>query len=154
MEKIMNLFKNYFKERKITFFVGLGFAFLSLLTGILYLALLSPIKEYTQVYIFFLLLLGALSYAIAGLFRYTKIGAFIMTLLNFISLIAFILTIYDYPITQLMTISNFFDVPHIGSIIVLAVLWIVITVGGNVLCWMKLDDAPIFEEPTKGENLQ
>lgn len=139
MEKIKELLFSFLKDRKVMFYVGLGAAVLSILSGIIYIAALSSISDYTKIYIVFLPIIGALAFLVAALFRQTRIGAVLMTIFDFAALLCYIGTIYDYPLTQMMTVSNIFEIPHFGAIIVVAVFFLLATILSNVIAWSPLD---------------
>lgn len=148
MDYIKNLFKTFFKERKIPFFIGLGAAILSALTGILYISCLGGLDhKYINVLVIVLPILGCIAYLLGAFFKYAKAGAIAMTALDFASLIVFAITIYEYPLEQVMVISNIMDIPYMGSIIFIAILFVLSIVISNVVSYLPLEK----ESETKGE---
>lgn len=140
MKYIINLFKTFFVNRGVPFYIGLGAAVISLSAAICYGACLNGLDQrFLSWAVIFLPLLGALLYLVFALFKKTRVGAIVMTALNFVSLIVFIVTIYEYPLEQVMVISNIMDIPYMVSIIFVAVIYIIATVLSNVVSYLPLD---------------
>lgn len=137
MNYFLGLFKTYFKNRDVSFYIGLGAALLSLVSAICYGACLGGLDdEYLNAFVWVLPLLGGIAFLAASLFKQTRVGAIILTALDFSSLIVFAITVYEYPLEQVMTISNVMDIPYMTSIIAVAVLIVISTVLSNVVSWL------------------
>ncbi len=146
MDYIKNLFKTFLKDRKIPFFIGLGTAILSALAGILYISCLGGLDhKYINALVVVLPILGCVAYLLAAFFKCTRAGAIAMTALDFAALIVFAITIYEYPLEQVMVISNVMDIPYMGSIIFVAIIFVLSIVISNVVSYLPL------EKETKGE---
>ena len=137
MNKILNLAKNYFKNRTLAFYVSLVVAFMTLITGIIYAATILPLDDRASVFPVVMLIIGALLVPIFALFRLTRIGLGCMSLLTFFAFILYLMSIYEYPIEQAMVISNIWEIKGMVSIIIVAVLMFIFFVASNVLAYIK-----------------
>lgn len=148
MNQFLALFKTYFKNRKIPFYVALGAALLSFVTGIVYIACLGSLEaKFINIFVCVLPIVGAVLFLFASLFKQSRLGAIALTGLDFASLIVFAISIYEYPLEQVMVISNIMDIPHMTQIIVIAVLFLVSIIIANVVCWLSLEkETPKTEE--------
>ena len=153
MNKILDYFKTYFKNRTIPFYLSLGGALLSIVAGICYIACLGGLdSKYVNVLVCILPIVGAILLLVASLFKQTKIGVFVLTALDFASLIVFAVSVYEYPLEQVMVISNIMDIPHMIEIIVIATFFLISTIICNVMCWLTLDKKEETQtQESKGE---
>lgn len=152
MDKIKNLSASYFKQRSIPFYIGVGAALLSIIAGIVYIGVLSGLDaKFLSGTVIALPIVGGILYLIGSLFRQTRWGAILMTTLDFISLIVFALTVYEYPLEQVMVISNVMDIPFMKGIIFVAVLLLLTTILSNVVCYLPLGKKKEVAAKEKGE---
>lgn len=139
MNKIKEMFTTYFKNRSVMFYIGFGVSVLSIVIGIVYISVLSPISSYTRAYIAVLPILAGICYLLAGLFKKTRIGAVAMAILNFSTFLCYAGTIYNYPIEQAMVVTDILAIPYLITIIVIAVIMLLTTILSNVLIWTPLE---------------
>lgn len=145
---MVELFKNFFKGKTVTFYIALGLAGLSLFTSIFYAASIGGLGEYMSWGAFVLLLLAGFVFAALALFEFPNIGVAIMACMNFGALILSAVAIYEYFISLAMvgleTAGASFPL-----YIVSAVLMLIDAVAGNVVAWLRLakkkKDAPASE---------
>lgn len=137
----IDLFKNYFKERKITFYIAFSMAVLSIITSIVYLVTLGHLEKYISYGVFSLFLIGGLAFLILSYFRLSNLGAGLLSLISFAGFLVYLATIYGYPIEQIMVIPNIFDIKEIPAIIFCAGLMIICAITSNVCAWMGLNKA-------------
>ena len=97
---------NFFKSKSVTYYIALGIALITIITSFIYLGVLSNINEYLNIGLFFLIIIGGIAFIALSSFNLDKIGVGAMALCNFGAFITYILTIYNYPLTQLMEISS------------------------------------------------
>ena len=137
MDKMLDLLKNYFKNRTLAFYFSLAVAFLTLITGIIYAAIILPLDYRASIFPVIMLIIGALLVPIFALFRMTRIGLGCMSLLTFFAFVLYLMSIYEYPIEQAMGVSDVWEIKGIVSIIVIAVLMFIFFVASNVLAYIK-----------------
>lgn len=130
---------NFFKAKNIAYYVGLGVALLTIITSFLYLGFISNIEEYLNIGVFVFILIGGILYIALSLFHFDKLASGAMALSSFGALITYVLTIYNYPLTQIMEISSIWDVPYIMEVIIIAVLLIISAITSNVLVYLRLN---------------
>lgn len=140
-DKILNFFKN----KTIGYYVGLGAAVLMIITSFIYLGVISNINEYLNYGVFFFILLSGLVYIALSSFNFDKLASGSMATCAFGSFVTYILTVFDYPLAQLMDYS-FGDIPHIMGIIVIAAILLICAITSNVLMYMKLNKIEKNEE--------
>lgn len=137
VNELLNLVKNYFKNRTLAFYFSLGVALLTLITGIVYAATILPLDDRASVFPIVMLIIGALLVPIFALFRLTRIGLGCMSLLTFFAFILYLISIYEYPIEQAMNVSNIWEITGMTNIIVVAVMMFIFFIASNVLAYIK-----------------
>lgn len=134
----MGLIKNYFKNRTAMFYVALSVAVLSIIAAIFYTATLNHLTEDMSWTPFILLLTGAAVFAVLSVFRLSRLGTAVMAILDFAAFLTFAGTIYNWPVSQAMVISNIADIKELPAMIVSAVMMLICIVLGNVCAWKRL----------------
>lgn len=137
---------NFFKAKNAAYYVALVVALLTIITSFLYLGFVSNINEYLNMGLFALILIGGLAFIALSSFNYDRLGVGAMALCSFGAFIVYILTIYNYPLTQLMEISSIWDVPYIMEVIIIAVLLVISAIASNVLVYLRLTKVTRSEE--------
>lgn len=135
----MERFKSYFKNRTRNFYIAFGVSCLTFVTGIVYMATLHGLTDKFSFAPGILLILSSVLFNVLALFRMSKIGSALLAAMSFIAIMIFIVTIFDYILTQAMTAFEFSRINGIGAIITSAVLMIVCSVCANIFAWLRLD---------------
>ena len=128
----MEYIKRYFNNKKVTFFIALCFAVMSVIVGIVYGA--TQIKGYESAATVVLFILGGVAFAGLSFFN-TKIGAAVMFLLELIGFACYIMASYDMIFSKAISGLNLSD-PDVRKIIVFTVLFIVLLIASNVFAWL------------------
>ena len=102
----MQLFKDFFKNRTIKFYIAMGAAVLSIITGIVYGAAVAVLDEGISVAPTVMCIVAALIFAVCALFRLSRIGMAAVGIIDLFALFIFLVTGYEYPIEQAMVVSN------------------------------------------------
>ena len=136
------MIKKFFKSKRSAYYVGLFVALITIITALVYYFTLAEIPE-RSIIPMILMLSGAGAFILLSLIGLDGHGAATMALLNFAAIITYVCTIYNYPIAQMMTISNFFDIPYIIEIILSAALMIICALLSNLMAWMPMKDKKV-----------
>lgn len=141
----MQFLKKFIKNKRISFYVTCAVALLSIISSFVYLGSLLSLNKYFSWWVFALPLIGGILYFALSLINEMRIGTIIMAILFFASIILFALSIYQYPMNMIMSIPNLFDIPKMGMIITIAVMFIFGAVASNVLAWIpqKKNDSSV-----------
>ena len=145
----MQIFKDFFKNRTIKFYIAFAIAILSLITAIVYGASLLGLTEYASAAPLIMMLIAFVVFAVSALFRLTRIGTACVALLDFFAFVVYILTIYQYPVLEAMNAGTVANIKGMGAIIAVAAMMIVIVIAANVLAWMKLDRKSGEDKPAE-----
>ncbi|MCI9517927.1 MAG: hypothetical protein HFK08_01550 [Clostridia bacterium] len=146
MEFLKEKLNGFLKNKTIAFYVALGVAGLSLITAVVYAATLSSLTEYMSWGAFAMLLVAPIAFAALAFFGFERIGAAVMGVLDFAALLVFLIAIYKYPISLVMT-TNLVDIPGFGAIVAVAAMTVVCFVTANVCVWMKLAKQEKEQQP-------
>ncbi len=138
----MQLFKDFFKNRTIKFYIAMGAAVLSIITGIVYGAAVAVLDEGISVAPTVMCIVAALIFAVCALFRLSRIGMAAVGIIDLFALFIFLVTGYEYPIEQAMVVSNAWQIKGMISIIVCAAMMLVCIILANVFAWLRLDKEP------------
>lgn len=144
----MKIFTEYFRDRTAAFYISLGFALLSLVVAIVYGAAVLGLDDGISVAPVIMMIIGALAVPAFALIRLTRVGLGVMGVLDFFSVVIYAVTVYEYPVSQAMIVSNAMDIPGMMSIIAVAALMFVCVIAANVLAWIRQEK----KRPAGGEN--
>jgi len=141
----MSLFKNYFKNRKTSFFVALATAVICLITAIIYAASFYG-REHLEAYVSWIpttfLIVGALAFFGASLFKLSQFGTVAMAICSLVSFVSYLSTIYGYPVEQIMVV-NIDQIPEFATIVTCAVLMLASFITANVCAWKKQEKCEV-----------
>ena len=138
----MKFFTDFFKERRIPFYVGLGMAVFFIVVAILYVALMSGVNYEVSFLPVSLMIIGGVAFGVCAILRVSRTGAGIMAVLAFFSFLSCAVSVYEYVMMQVMNSLSFEGIvaaEGVMSILVCAVLLLVCTVVSNVLAWLPMD---------------
>lgn len=135
----MKIFTEYFKDRTVAFYISLGFAMMSVVVAIVYGAAVLGLDDGISVAPVIMMIIGALAVPALALIRLTRVGLGVMGVLDFFSVVVFAVTVYEYPISQAMVVSNAMEIEGMASIIAVAVFMLICFVAANVLAWIRQD---------------
>ena len=144
----MKLITDFFKNRKIPFYIGLGMAVFSVLVGIVYAVLMRGIKYDVSLLPVALMIGGGVAFGVCALLRVSRTGAGIMAIAAFASLLACAVSVYEYVMMQVMNSLSFEGIvaaEGVMSILVCGILLLVCTIVCNVLAWLPMEKVKAIE---------
>ena len=138
----MQFINNIFKNKNTAFYVALGFAGLSLVTGIVYIASCSSVDGATVLPMIFMLLAGVL-FAGLSVLGLVKSGAAAMGLMSLAALGTLLVEVAPYIVVTFQNMAmTGFDlgaVEGLPAIIVSAVLMLACAIAGNVFAYLSTE---------------
>lgn len=154
-EKIMlSCFTEFHKHRTISFWIAAGAAVLSVISAVVYAAAVmgeDEVSRFVNIVPFILLLAGGLIFAVAALFRKSRLGALVMGLLDLFAFVVFLGYFAAYPASTAVANDGggIISLPGFAAAIAVAVLMFICIVLSDVCAWRKLD---ICSDAAGGEN--
>lgn len=111
---------------------------LAFITAIAYKLTLGHLGDRLSDIPLYLLVGGGVAYLLLCLAGAPKIGATVLAMCNFAAFIVFAVTIYEYPMEQIMVSPNIADIKDLPEIIGCAVAMLVGALIGNVMAWKRV----------------
>lgn len=136
--------KTYFKDRKLSFYVGFAMAILSICVSLYYVIVYSFAVDF-RISVFLLTLLGGLAYLVIELFKLDNVGALSLGLCDFFGMLIFVRTYYPVVLDSDVMSGSFNITPEIANLIVITVILLVISITANVLAWKRQGKVKIDE---------
>ena len=149
----MKLISKFFSDKTVPFYVALGAAALSVVTGIVYAAALGGLSGYVSFVPLILLIVGAVAFIGLSLLGSPRAGAAIMTAADFGAFLVYVGTIYAYPIDAAMSVGSASDIKELPMIIAAGALMLICAIASDAVAWMKMtkgDKAPDKDEKRRG----
>lgn len=134
----MNAFARFFSDKTVAFYIALGAAQFSLITAVIYAALLGGLDGYVSYIPFVLLVVGAAAFVGLSLLGSCRAGTALMAAADFAAFIVYVGTIYAYPVDRAMSAGSAADIEELPAIIAVGVLIFLCTAASNVLAWIKM----------------
>ena len=138
----MEFINNIFKNKNVAFYVALGFAALSLVTGIVYIASCSSVEGATVLPMIFMLLAGVLFAGLSAL-GLVKTAASVMGLLSLAAFGTLLVNVAPYLVVTIqnmaMTGFDLSKVEGLLQVIVSAVLMLICAIAGNVFAYLSTE---------------
>lgn len=134
----MKFIKKFFSDKTVPFYVALGAAALSVITGIVYAAALGGLRGYVSFIPLILLIVGAVAFIGLSLLGSPRGGAAIMTAADFAAFLVYVGTIYAYPVDIAMSVGSINDIKELPVIIAAGVLMLICAVASDVTAWMNM----------------
>ncbi len=131
----------FFKSKTAASWIALVFAVVSAASAVVYTVLIGgseTLGTYYSTSVIGFLYGAAGAYIVFFVLQQDKLGAACMAGLNFCALIAFVLTIYPYPVGMGMDLEGFMTSVELKNMIICAAMMIVGAVAGNVLAWTRM----------------
>lgn len=133
----MNIVGKFFRDKNVAFYFALSFAAASVIVAIVYVAALSGLEGYVSYIPLLLLLAGAAAFVGLSLLGSCRLGSAVMSVADFAAFIAYVATIYKYPVEQAMSVGDASQIKYLPMIIACAVLMFICAVGSNVMAWIR-----------------
>lgn len=131
---------DFFKTRKITYYIVLGFAVIALINGIIATAGLS--QAGANALPFALTLIGLVAFLILSPIGQEKFGAGFAAFASFGALVATVCQVFEYFIAEIqgqaMTGFDIAAVKGMSLFIACTVIFVICSVAMGVLAWLKL----------------
>ncbi len=143
----------FLSDKTVPFYVALGAAGLSVVTGIMYSAALGGLSGYVSFVPLILLLVGAAVFVGLSFLGSPRAGAAIMTAADFGAFLVYVGTIYAYPVDIAMSVGSVSDIKELPMIIAAGALMLICAIASNAVAWMKMtkrDKAPDKDKKRRG----
>lgn len=138
--------KTYFRDRKLSFYIGFAMAILSIGVSLYYVIVYSAASDF-RISVFLLTLLGGLAYLAIALFRLDNVGALTLGLCDFFGMLIFLRTYYPVVLDSDVMSGSFNVTPEIANLIVITVVLLIISITANVLAWKN-------QKKVKGDEIE
>lgn len=143
-DKDMVNFKNFFKNRTISFWVAFGTSILSIVTAIVYAGAImggKEISQYVDFVPFVLILIGGLIFVPAIFLRMSRIGAMLMGIFDIFAMVIFLGDFIAYPASTAVANdgTSILSLPGFAAAIAVVVMMLICVVASNICAWRKLD---------------
>lgn len=138
--------KTYFRDRKLSFYIGFAMAILSIGVSLYYIIVYSAASDF-RISVFLLTLLGGLAYLAIALFRLDNVGALTLGLCDFFGMLIFLRTYYPVVLDSDVMSGSFNVTPEIANLIVITVVLLIVSITANVLAWKN-------QKKVKGDEIE
>lgn len=145
----MNIVGKFFRDKNVAFYFALSFAAVSVIVAIVYVAALGSLDGYISYIPLVLLLAGAAAFVGLSLLGSCRLGSAVMSVADFAAFIAYVATIYKYPVEQAMSVGDASQIKYLPMIIVCGGLMFISALGSNIMAWIRQRRKPRVPDESK-----